>query len=95
MLDEDLSLAGRTLYVGIDGGRLRTRQAKRGPIPEGKKRTGFTTPWRDPKLFTLYTLDEQGRTDRDWTPIHDATLGDADAVFELIEATLRALPLLN
>jgi len=93
MVDEDLSLTGRTLYIGIDGGRLRTRRAKRGPIPEGKKRTGFTTPWREPKLFTLYTLDERGRTDRDWMPIHDATLGDADAVFELLEATLQALPL--
>ena len=93
MLDENLSLAGRTLYVGIDGGRLRTRRTKRGPIPEGQKRAGFTTPWREPKLFTLYTLDENGRTDPDWTPIHDATLGDADAVFELLEATLRALPL--
>ncbi len=93
MLDEDISLAGRTLYVGIDGGRLRTRRTKPGPIPEGKKRAGFTTPWREPKLFTIYTLDANGRTDHDWTPIHDATLGDADAVFELIQATLQALPL--
>lgn len=93
MLDDALSLAGRTLYVGIDGGRLRTRRTKRGPIPEGQKHAGFTTPWREPKLFTIYTLDENGRTDQDWTPIHDATLGDADAVFGLLEATLRALPL--
>lgn len=93
MLEEDISLTGRTLYVGIDGGRLRTRQTKPGPIPEGKKRAGFTTPWREPKLFTIYTLDDQGRTDNDWTPIHDATLGDADAVFELLEASLRALPI--
>jgi len=93
MLDDDLSLAGRTVYVGIDGGRLRTRCTKRGPIPQGHHRAGFTTPWREPKLFTIYTLDKHGRTDQDWTPIHDATLGDADAVFELIEATLRALPL--
>lgn len=92
MLDEDISLEGKTLYVGIDGGRLRTRQNKRGPVPVGKKRTGYTTPWREPKLFTIYTLDETGRTDQGWLPIHDATMGDADAVFDLIEETLRALP---
>ena len=92
-LEADPDLTGKTLYVGIDGGRLRTRVAKRGPIPEGKKRAGFTTPWREPKLFTLYTLDENGRTDLEWCPFHDATLGDADAVFALLEATLRQLPL--
>lgn len=93
MLQEDISLEGRTLYVGIDGGRLRTRQSKRGPIPVGKKRTGYTTPWREPKLYTIYTLDETGRTDQGWLPIQDATMGDADAVFNLLEETLRALPI--
>lgn len=93
MLQEDISLKGRTLYVGIDGGRLRTRQSKRGPIPVGKKRTGYTTPWREPKLYTIYTLDETGRTDQGWLPIQDATMGDADAVFDLLEETLRALPI--
>lgn len=93
MLEEDICLTDHTVYVGIDGGRLRTRKTKPGPIPEEKKRAGFTTPWREPKLFTIYTLEEQGRTDKDWTPIHDATLGDADAVFALLEASLRALPL--
>ncbi len=92
-LEADPDLTGKTLYVGIDGGRLRTRVPKRGPKPEGKKRTGFTTPWREPKLFTLYTLDANGRTDLEWPPFHDATLGDADAVFALLEATLRQLPL--
>jgi hypothetical protein len=92
-LKEEISFVGRTVYIGIDGGRMRMREPKRGRKPKGKKRAGYNTPWREPKLFTIYMLDEKGRVDKSWAPLHDATLGNADAMFEMLEATLLELPL--
>ena len=43
-------LAGRTLVIGIDGGRLRP---KRGRKKVGQKRQGYHSDWRAPK--TVFT----------------------------------------
>lgn len=90
-LEPGASVAGRTVCIGIDGGRLRTRKAKRGRKRADQKRQGYETPWREPKLFTIYVLNAHGCVERAWTPYHDATLGDADEMFALLEAVLRAL----
>lgn len=92
-LEETISFAGRTVYIGIDGGRMRIREPRRGRRPKGKKYAGYDTPWREPKLFTIYMLNEKGRVEKSWMPLHDATLGNADLMFEMLEATLLALPL--
>jgi hypothetical protein len=90
-LEAGESLAGKTVVIGIDGGRLRLRQKKRGRKRHGQKRQGYHTPWREPKLFTLYVLDEQGKVDKCFCPVHDATMGVADDVFELLANYLRPL----
>lgn len=36
-------------------------------------------------MFVIYTLDSKGRSRRDRLPTHDATLGNADEVFALLE----------
>ena len=92
-LEEEVSFVGRTVYIGIDGGRMRMREPKRGRKPKGKKYAGYDTPWREPKLFTIYMLDEKGRVEKSFAPLHDATRGNADAMFEMLEATLLELPL--
>ena len=101
-LEDEVSFVGRTVYIGIGGGRMRTcpraarrrvREPKRGRKPKGKKHAGYDTPWREPKLFTIYMLDEKGRVEKSFAPIHDATRGNADAMFEMLEATLSQLPL--
>ena len=90
-LESGEDVSGKTVVIGIDGGRLRTRRKKRGRRAAGLKRSGFSTPWREPKLFTIYVLDAEGCVEKTWTPVHDATLGDADAVFSLLAAYLRKL----
>ena len=75
--------------IGIDGGRLRERRRKRTKAAQ-QKRHGYHSDWREPKLFTLYVLDEQGRVVRECAPLHDATLGDHEAMFELLERYLKA-----
>jgi hypothetical protein len=86
-------LAGYTLVIGIDGGRLRERRRKRGRKKEGQKRQGYHTDWREPKLFTLYLVDAQGEVVKSFDPLHDATMGDHAAMFALLEQYLTALDL--
>lgn len=83
------ALAGATLVIEMDGGRLRLRRKKRGPKPSRQKRQGYHTPWKEPKLFTMYLADAQGRIQQDFLPIHDATLGDDEAVFALMAQYLN------
>lgn len=90
-LDGSEALAGRTLVIGIDGGRLRERRPKRGRKKAGHKRRGYHSDWREPKLFTVYITDDAGEIDREFRPFHDATLGDHAAMFEVLERYLRAL----
>ena len=67
-------LTGHTLVIGIDGGRLRERRAKRGRKKAGQKRQGYHTEWKEPKLFTVYVLDNEGRVVKSFAPLHDATM---------------------
>jgi len=75
---------GARVVIGIDGGRIRTRKQKK-----GRRRSnghhGFHSGWREPKMFVISTIDAKGRSHRDQLPLYDATLGDADGVFALIE----------
>ena len=84
-------LEGHTLVIGIDGGRLRERKKKRGKRKEGQKRQGYTTEWREPKLFTMYVLNSERKVVKEFRPIHDATMGDADGVFDILQKYIDAL----
>ncbi len=92
-LGGDESLSGRTLVIGIDGGRLRQRRRKRGRRKAGAKRQGYHAEWKEPKLFTLYVLDAEGQVVKEFAPLHDATMGDHQAMMGLLEQYLRALDL--
>jgi len=39
---------------------------------------------KEPKGFVIYILDEDGELDRDYRPFYESTLGDADAILELL-----------
>ena len=60
------------------------RRAPGAGRPREGDRKHFVTEWREPKLLTLYVVDDEGKRDRSVAPVIDGTLGDADAVFELI-----------
>jgi hypothetical protein len=92
-LQAEEALAGQTLVVSVDGGRVRERKPKRGRKKHGQRRQGYTTRWKEPLLFTLYALDDEGKLHTAFTPIHDATMGDYDACFALLRRYLHALPL--
>ena len=86
-------LAGYTVVIGIDGGRLRERRKKPGRKKKGQKRQGYYTDWKEPKLFTIYLLDEAGKVVKEFSPLHDATMGNHKALFALLMRYLEALDL--
>ena len=59
--------------------------------PRKGGRKHFETAWREPKVLTIYVLDDKGRRDRRVASVLDATLGGADAVYELLLFHLRRL----
>ncbi len=92
-LDGTEKLDGITVVIGIDGGRLRERRRKRGRRKKGLKRQGFSTEWKEPKLFTIYFLNADGEVIRKLPPLHDATMEDHNGMFALLEQYLTALPI--
>jgi hypothetical protein len=85
-------LGGRRVVITTDGGRIRERV----PATAGRKnkKTGhrrFKAPWREPKLITIYVVDEEGEPVSEIRPIHDGTMKDADATFRMLVGYLKSL----
>jgi hypothetical protein len=79
--------AGKRIVICIDGGRIRTRKDRRGR----RRRSGlhgYIGEWKEPKFFTIYQVNEKGRRDPKGIRYYEATMGDADACFQLVEAYL-------
>jgi hypothetical protein len=90
--DNDLSpFKKQRVLLCVDGGRLRQRKNKRGPRPEGGKRCGFHTDWIEPKLFTLYLIDEKGDIIKKVPPFVDGTTGKLKELLELLQHYLTRL----
>lgn len=85
--------AGCRVSVQIDGGRIRMRHNKK-HLGKGKKgkRAKFKTPWREPKLLTIFAFDEKGKMLRKHRqPLIDGTLLGPDHLAELVAYHLHRL----
>jgi hypothetical protein len=85
-------LAGKRVVLGTDGGRCRIRV----PAPCGRRRKetrhrGYDAPWQEPKLLVIYVIDAKGRIDHVFRPVYDGTMGDCDALFQMLIAYLKAM----
>jgi len=85
-------LRDKRVVIATDGGRLRERLAD----PRGRRRTEtrhrrYDAPWREPKLLTIYVIDDEGTISDSFQPVYDGTLGDADAIFDMLAGYLKAL----
>ncbi len=80
---------GKRVLIAPDGGRTRTRVYKE--KGENNKRDPFDTPWREPKLFVIHILNEDGSMSRKELPIYDACIGHAGQCFDLLAQYLKAL----
>jgi hypothetical protein len=85
------NVSGRRIVVSMDGGRVRLRERRRGKTKKGRKR--FAPKWREPRLFIIYAVDDEGRMAEDFVPVIDGTLGSCDQLFALLLAYLRGLKL--
>lgn len=81
-------LAGQRVVISTDGGRLRTRVGGDRGSRRPNGRRGYSTPWREPRMITIYTLDPAGRAEPG-SKVYEATLGTADVTFELLVAELK------
>lgn len=87
-LSPNETLAGQRVVIGMDGGRTRTKVYGEGVA--AKRNQKFETPWREPKMFVISTIDEDGKKIKTNLPIYDATFGD-DETFELLASYLKEL----
>jgi hypothetical protein len=83
-------LAGRRVVISSDGGRIRLREAKKGP-KTSKGRRRYRGAWREPKVLIIYVVDAEGKRDTSFAPVMDATLKGPDAVFTLLRTYLQRL----
>ncbi len=82
------SLCGKRVLISIDGGRTRMRAYKEQKA--SKREQKYETPWREPKLFVISTIDEKGKANTQTLPIYDSSFGD-EQTFELLESYLKHL----
>ena len=82
------TLKGKRVILSIDGGRVRTR------VYTGEKnKLGnaiYETPWREPKLFVIHVIDEEGKLDREVLPIYGCRFSEED-MFSLLVCYLKSL----
>lgn len=87
ILESQETLADKRVLIGIDGGRTRTREWK----AESESSYGeFDTPWREPKMLVISTIDDKGKVDKKRLPIYDTSFGD-DELFAILKAYLQHL----
>jgi len=86
-LEASETLANKRVVIAMDGGRTRTRVYEKDKVGRAEK---FATPWREPKMFVITTIDEAGKINKERKPIYDGTYGD-DETFELLSKYLKNL----
>src|SRR3954462_7096474 len=78
------AFGGKSVAVGIDGGRVRVRTVVEAMRVSGKRRRKkFRVEWREPKVVILFEVDKNGRMVRGSRPVIDGTLQGPDALIEL------------
>lgn len=87
-------LAGKRVCVQIDGGRIRLRKVTRKQKGKGKnkkQKRRYKGQWREPKLLTIFEIDENGRMARKSRARIDGTFRGPDEVMELLAMHLHRL----
>jgi hypothetical protein len=86
--------AGKRICVQIDGGRIRLRKVTRKQKGKGKAKTQkrrYQGQWREPKLLTLFEIDENGQKVRNSRARIDGTFQGPDEMMELLAMHLHRL----
>ena len=89
------SLANERVVVSIDGGRVRTRQTRSGRKPKDKRHHRYDTPWKEPKIIAISSINEKGRRKRGAPITYDGTIDNLDRTFMLLEFHLKRIDVIN
>ncbi|QFS49889.1 ISLre2 family transposase ISCst1 [Nostoc sphaeroides CCNUC1] len=86
-------LKGQRVVIAVDGGRTKIRINKKGRRNSKTNRHGFAGTWVEPKLLTIYVVDEQGeKIKNSEIPItNDGTYGDYKVFLQILEMNLVSL----
>ena len=63
-LETDSSLKDKKVIISVDGGRTRIRNYDQKKTNPKTKRRKYTGEWIEPKLLTIYTVDEKAHRPR-------------------------------
>ncbi len=87
------ALKDQRVVICADGGRSKIRREKKGKRNPKTQRRGFHGEWVEPKLLTIYTVDEKGKKMKtEEIPItNDGTYGDFKDFLEILEMHLVSL----
>jgi hypothetical protein len=87
------ALQGKRVVIGVDGGRVRIRQPKSRGRKRKSGRHGYKGEWKEPKLLTIYVLDEQGRkvVGTDIPGVCDGTLMGEEEFLQILSMYLHEL----
>jgi hypothetical protein len=86
--------AGNRLVAQLDGGRMRLRKVTRKQKGKGKhkkQKRRYKGQWREPKLLTLFEIDDQGQMVRKSRARIDGTFQGPDEMMELLAMHLHRL----
>jgi len=86
-------LKDHRVVIAVDGGRTRIRHANTGKRRHNSHRHGYKAEWIEPKLLTIYAVDQQGkRVNTAEIPVtNDGTYGKLQPFLELLEMHLVRL----
>lgn len=85
------ALAGKNVVVEMDGGRINQRENIPNPSRNKGSHPNFKADWREPKLWVIYCVDENGKKEKLSQVWIDATLQGVDHAAEMLAATLHEL----
>jgi len=81
------------VVISVDGGRSRIRRPKKGKPRQTTNRRGYYGDWTEPKLLTIYVVNEQGKrvNTASLAVTNDGTFGDVEPFMQLLEMHLVRL----
>lgn len=84
------TLQDQRVVIAVDGGRTRIRIPKKGRCRVKTNRRGFTGEWIEPKLLTIYVVNEQGKKIKtsDIPITNDGTYEGYQGFLEILEMYL-------
>lgn len=86
-------LKDKRVVISADGGRTKIRLTEEGKLNPNTNRKSYKTDWIEPKLLTIYTVDEQGKKIKtgEVPIVNDGTFGDSSSFLKLLEMHLVTL----